>query len=109
MKMVAVGLAGASPHMISATVTAISRLIFEFKGKIKLRFSFRYLTHISRFYLGLVARRNLEDNVRIPFVPKSRNCQINSGLRQIGYPYITCRPSAAPSKVSCPRTFDLVA
>jgi len=30
--MVAGGLAGATPHMISATITAISRLIFEFKG-----------------------------------------------------------------------------
>jgi hypothetical protein len=73
MKMVAVGLAGASPHMISATVTAISRLIFEFKGKIKTRFPFRYLI-FPRFHLGLVARRNLEDHVRIPFVPKPRNC-----------------------------------
>lgn len=33
MTMVAGGLAGATPHMISATVTAISRLIFEFKSK----------------------------------------------------------------------------
>lgn len=33
MTMIAGGLAGASPHMISATITAISRLIFEFKGK----------------------------------------------------------------------------
>ena len=33
MTMVAGGLAGASPHMISATVTAISRLVFEFKGE----------------------------------------------------------------------------
>lgn len=32
MTMIAGGLAGASPHMISATVTAISRLVFEFKG-----------------------------------------------------------------------------
>ncbi|KAF7321737.1 rRNA processing protein [Mycena kentingensis (nom. inval.)] len=32
MTMVAGGLAGATPHMISATVTAISRLVFEFKG-----------------------------------------------------------------------------
>jgi len=30
--MIAGGLAGATPHMISATITAISRLIFEFKG-----------------------------------------------------------------------------
>ena len=30
--MIAGGLAGASPHMISATVTAVSRLVFEFKG-----------------------------------------------------------------------------
>ncbi|OBZ70964.1 Ribosomal RNA-processing protein 12 [Grifola frondosa] len=34
MTMVAGGLAGASPHMISATVTAISRLVFEFKDSI---------------------------------------------------------------------------
>jgi ribosomal RNA-processing protein 12 len=32
MTMVVGGLAGASPHMISATITAISRLVFEFKG-----------------------------------------------------------------------------
>jgi len=32
--MVAAGLAGATPHMISATVTAISRLVFEFKGTV---------------------------------------------------------------------------
>lgn len=32
MTMLAGGLAGASPHMISATVTAISRSVFEFKG-----------------------------------------------------------------------------
>ncbi|KAH9047869.1 NUC173-domain-containing protein [Lactarius hengduanensis] len=32
--MIAAGLAGATPHMISATVTAISRLVFEFKGDI---------------------------------------------------------------------------
>lgn len=39
MTMVAGGLAGATPHMISATVTAISRLVFEFKGKRKPRAS----------------------------------------------------------------------
>jgi ribosomal RNA-processing protein 12 len=32
MTMIAGGLAGATPHMISATVTAISRVVFEFKG-----------------------------------------------------------------------------
>lgn len=30
--MIAGGLAGATPHMISATVTALSRIVFEFKG-----------------------------------------------------------------------------
>jgi len=35
MKMVAGGLAGSSPHMISASVTAVSRLVFEFKGTIR--------------------------------------------------------------------------
>ncbi|KAG6369547.1 armadillo-type protein [Boletus reticuloceps] len=34
MTMVAGGLAGTTPHMISATVTAISRLVFEFKDTI---------------------------------------------------------------------------
>ncbi|RPD59760.1 NUC173-domain-containing protein [Lentinus tigrinus ALCF2SS1-6] len=34
LTMVAGGLAGASPHMISATVTAISRLVFEFRDTI---------------------------------------------------------------------------
>ncbi|CAK5265693.1 unnamed protein product [Mycena citricolor] len=34
MTMVAGGLAGATPHMISATVTAVSRLVFEFKDLI---------------------------------------------------------------------------
>lgn len=33
MTMVAGGLAGASPHMISASITAISRLVFEFKSE----------------------------------------------------------------------------
>jgi ribosomal RNA-processing protein 12 len=30
--MISAGLIGATPHMISATITAISRLLFEFKG-----------------------------------------------------------------------------
>ncbi|KAI0332309.1 NUC173-domain-containing protein [Cubamyces sp. BRFM 1775] len=34
LTMIAGGLAGATPHMISATVTAISRLVFEFKDSI---------------------------------------------------------------------------
>lgn len=32
--MVAAGLVGSTPHMISATITAISRLLFEFKGNV---------------------------------------------------------------------------
>lgn len=32
--MVSAGLAGASPHMISASITALSRLIFEFKDSV---------------------------------------------------------------------------
>ena len=37
LTMVCGGLAGASPHMISATVTAVSRLLFEFKGRVLFR------------------------------------------------------------------------
>ena len=31
--MVGAGLAGATPHMVSATVMAISRVVFEFRGE----------------------------------------------------------------------------
>lgn len=30
--MVAAGLTGTTPHMISASINALSRLLFEFKG-----------------------------------------------------------------------------
>jgi ribosomal RNA-processing protein 12 len=33
MVMVGAGLAGATPHMVSASVMAISRLVFEFQGE----------------------------------------------------------------------------
>lgn len=32
IKIVAAGMVGTTPHMISATITALSRLIFEFQG-----------------------------------------------------------------------------
>jgi ribosomal RNA-processing protein 12 len=41
--MVAAGLVGATPHMISATITALSRLTFEFKG-----------THMPRMFIGKI-------------------------------------------------------
>ena len=43
--MLAGGLAGATPHMISATITAISRVLFEFKGTPFL--SSLHLTHLT--------------------------------------------------------------
>ena len=30
--MVAAGLTGTTPHMVSASINALSRLVFEFKG-----------------------------------------------------------------------------
>jgi hypothetical protein len=54
MTMVAGGLAGASAHMISATVTAISRLVFEFKGTILFSnepIKIQLLFNILRYYL----------------------------------------------------------
>lgn len=36
IKIVAAGMVGTTPHMISATITALSRLIFEFQGEWKL-------------------------------------------------------------------------
>lgn len=38
MTMVAAGLVGSTPHMISATITAISRLLFEFRGMLNTSF-----------------------------------------------------------------------
>ena len=35
--MVSAGLAGSSQHMISATITALSRMLYEFKGSLPLR------------------------------------------------------------------------
>ncbi|KAF9482107.1 NUC173-domain-containing protein [Pholiota conissans] len=49
MTMVAGGLAGASPHMISATVTAISRLVFEFKDSISPNMHTEILTTLLVF------------------------------------------------------------
>lgn len=49
MTMVAGGLAGATPHMISATVTAISRLVFEFKDAISAKMHTEILTTMLVF------------------------------------------------------------
>ncbi|RDX55210.1 NUC173-domain-containing protein [Lentinus brumalis] len=56
MTMVAGGLAGASPHMISATVTAISRLVFEFRDTI----SSNMLSEIFTTLLVFVTSANRE-------------------------------------------------
>ncbi|KAK7472658.1 pre-rRNA processing protein [Stygiomarasmius scandens] len=49
MKMVAGGLAGSSPHMISASVTAVSRLVFEFKDQISNDMKTEIFTTLSVF------------------------------------------------------------
>ena len=36
--MVAAGLTAATPHMISASINALSRLLFEFKGESSFHF-----------------------------------------------------------------------
>lgn len=56
MTMVAGGLAGATPHMISATVTAISRLVFEFRDSI----SSQMHTEIFTTLLVFVTSNNRE-------------------------------------------------
>ena len=66
MTMVAGGLAGATPHMISATVTAISRLVFEFKGITRTIFSFGpVLTWACRFYLAGNAVGDIRDSLSL--------------------------------------------
>lgn len=53
--MVAGGLAGATPHMISATITAIARLVFEFKDSISPQMHTDILSTIV-VYLGSANR-----------------------------------------------------
>lgn len=56
--MIAGGLAGASPHMISATITAISRLMFEFRGKVSFHIYAIGFTHfLQMIYRPLCCRR----------------------------------------------------
>ena len=69
--MVAGGLAGATPHMISATVTAVSRLVFEFKGTILMLTSFKRFADILptyRCYFPQHAYRNLLNPPRFPYL-----------------------------------------
>ncbi|KAH9859050.1 NUC173-domain-containing protein [Lenzites betulinus] len=56
MTMIAGGLAGATPHMISATITAISRLLFEFRDTI----SSQMQTEIFTTLLVFVGSANRE-------------------------------------------------
>ncbi|KAI0696713.1 ribosomal RNA-processing protein 12 [Cytidiella melzeri] len=56
MTMIAGGLAGASPHMISATITALSRLVFEFNDLI----SSQMHTEIFTTLLVFVTSNNRE-------------------------------------------------
>jgi hypothetical protein len=79
MTMVAGGLAGATPHMISATVTAISRLVFEFKGKRILRYICSPITRklddvlVIRLYLGADAERDLHNAISLSHLCKPRD------------------------------------
>ncbi|KAN0061991.1 pre-rRNA processing protein [Thecaphora frezii] len=49
LTMVAAGMAGATPHMISATITAISRLVYEFKEDLPADMLNELLTTIEVF------------------------------------------------------------
>ena len=48
IKIVAAGMVGTTPHMISATITALSRLIFEFQGECELVQGQRRLTDVMQ-------------------------------------------------------------
>jgi len=112
MTMIAGGLAGASPHMISATVTAISRLVFEFKGM------FIFYPLLSRMKVVILylprsnlishAQRNLYYVASIPLICQPRNCQINFGLHQTRHSHTPCGPHPTPSQGPRSCTFELV-
>lgn len=89
--MVAGGLAGATPHMISATVTAVSRLVFEFKGEYRYALIVRDSnTKPPRHNLLADAKRDFHYIASFPHIRQSRDRQIYSGLHQTLNPHSSC-------------------
>ena len=102
MTMVAGGLAGATPHMISATITALSRLVFEFKGgKIPTVLSAK-LIGVYRHHFLRYAKRDLHNPSCLPDVCQPRDCQVHFRIHQTCHTY-SARGYSPPSPQS-PRT-----
>lgn len=69
LTMVAGGLAGATPHMISATVTAISRLVFEFRGEEDITYGINCTSLTSRrLHIFTDAHRDTHDSSGLCYV-----------------------------------------
>jgi ribosomal RNA-processing protein 12 len=107
--MVAAGLTAATPHMISASINALSRLLFEFKGKFKIFYLFLlslplceslkspvltsclpprlslsnlWIQLTPRFHLDLNNFRTSSNNHRFPSIQKPRNRKISPRFHQ---------------------------
>ena len=78
--MIAAGLAGTSPHMISATITALSRVVFEFKGTLAATPSISISNYLHRNYIDHHAIRGLHHAPRLPHLREPRNSQVCTWL-----------------------------
>jgi hypothetical protein len=71
--MVAAGLTAATPHMISASINALSRLLFEFKGESSFHFPLTPSSHPwcspPRFSLDSIIPYLLQLAIAWPLLP----------------------------------------
>jgi len=106
--MVAAGLTAATPHMISASINALSRLLFEFKGMCISTTSssdFSIVLEpalIPRLNLDLYDLRISSNNNRIPSIQEPRNRQVGFRFRKSRHSRSTHRRNYTPP--SSPRT-----
>ncbi len=98
MTMIAGGLAGASPHMISATVTTISRLVFEFRGSyMHLYYCHNFRSLSFRVHLVGDADGDLRHHPRPRRLREPRDRKIRARVCQARDPHAARRaPAAAP-------------
>lgn len=104
--MVAGGLAGASPHMISATVTALSRLVFEFRGEFSSSIDESQTLNVppDRQYLYFDACGVVLHTTRVCLFCKSRDRQIRARIHQARRAHTSSGPPASSPQGSrsCP-------
>ena len=96
--MVAAGLTSTTPHMISASISALTRLVFEFKGKRLNRQAYfrKVLTRKRRPDFPLLTLRARHDSRRLPVIEQPRSGQIRTWLHQTPHHHCPFRHRDSP-------------